>query len=342
MTGIGVVGLGYWGPNLVRNFANVPGSRLVAVCDHDEDRLGRIGAQYPGVKATTSYAELLDDPDIDAIVIATPVDTHYDLAIQSLRAGKHTLVEKPLTSCSEQAEELIEEASTRNLVLMVDHTFVYTGAVDRIHRMIHDGELGDIYYYDSVRINPGLFQHDVDVLWDLAVHDLSIMDYVLPHRPVAISANGLSHVPGGPENIAFMTLYYDEPMIAHIHANWLAPAKVRRTVIGGSKQTIVYDDLEPSEKIKIYDKGITVTNDPAAIERMRIGYRVGDMRAPVLERSEALRSEALHFLQCIETGCEPRTSGEVGLRLVRMLEAATVSMKEKGAPQEIVLEGVTA
>jgi predicted dehydrogenase len=267
--------------------------------------------------------------------MATPGSTHFDLALRAIQSGKHVLVEKPMTSTSEQAKILIEEADRRNCVVMVDHTFVYTSAVRKIRELVTSGALGDIYYYDSVRVNLGLFQHDVNVIWDLAVHDLSIMDYVLSTPPLAVSAVGISHVPGEPENIAYLTVHFAERLIAHIHANWLAPVKVRRTLIGGSRRMIVYDDLEPSEMVKVYDKGIEINGDSMGVYEMLIDYRIGDMWAPHLDRTEALRTEALHFLNCVEHGERPITDGAVGLRVVQILEAATRSMAEQGRRIEL-------
>jgi len=330
MIGVGVIGYGYWGPNLVRNFAETPGARVVAVSDLRQERLRLANSRYPGIKVTTIHEELIMDSRVDAVAIATPVSTHYDLALAALGAGKHVLVEKPLTASSDQAKHLIEEALRRNLVLMVDHTFVYTGAVRKIRELITKGELGDIYYYDSVRINLGLFQHDVNVIWDLAVHDLAIMDYVLPFQPKAVSATGMSHISGSPENIAYMTLFFDGNLLGHIHVNWLAPVKLRSTLIGGSRKMILYDDLEPSEKIKVYDKGVMVDTNGESIYQMLIGYRTGDMWAPRLDHTEALRTEVSHFVECIEGARRPLTDGEAGLRVVRILESATESMKAQG------------
>lgn len=328
---IGVIGYGYWGPNLVRNFAEIPGAQVTSVSDFKPELLAKAQARYPSIKVTTDSRDLLKDPTIDAIAIATPVSTHYDLALAALQAGKHVLVEKPMTTTSEQAMRLIDEAEKRNLVLMVDHTFVYTGAVRKMHDLIATKTLGDIYYYDSVRVNLGLFQHDVNVIWDLAVHDLSIMNYLLPSRPYAVSATGMSHVPGEPENIAYLTLFFANNLIAHIHVNWLAPVKVRRTLIGGSQRMIVYDDLEPSEKLKIYDKGITTVNgNSESVYQMLIGYRTGDMWSPKLDMTEALNTEGLHFIDCIQKGDRPITDGQAGLQVVRILEAATQSLKQQG------------
>ena len=335
MIQVGVIGYGYWGPNLVRNFAEVTGSRVVAVCDLRSERLAQARTRYPAIETTTDYRDLLANPGVDAIAIATPVSTHFELAMQALQAGKHVLVEKPLTATSEQAVRLIEEADRRNRVLMVDHTFVYTGAVRKIRELVASNELGDLYYYDSVRVNLGLFQHDVNVIWDLAVHDVSIMDYVLPSQPYAVSATGMSHVPGEPENIAYLTLFFDGCLIAHIHVNWLAPVKVRRTLIGGSRKMIVYDHLNPGEQVKVYDKGITVNNDAESVYRMLVGYRTGDMWAPQIDRTEALRTQVLHFISCIEEDERPITDGEVGLQVVRVLEAATQSMAERGRLVEL-------
>jgi predicted dehydrogenase len=342
MIGVGVIGYGYWGPNLVRNLAEAPGSQVLAVSELQPQRLAQAKARYPAIETSTDYRDMLANARIDAIAIATPVSTHFDLSMQALRAGKHVLVEKPLAATSEQAMRLIEEAQQRNRVLMVDHTFIYTGAVRKIRELVTGHQLGDLYYYDSVRVNLGLFQHDVNVIWDLAVHDLSIMGYVLPSQPRAVSATGMSHVPGEPENIAYLTLFFDGCLIAHIHVNWLAPVKVRRTLIGGSQKMIVYDDLEPSEKVKVYDKGITVNSSDESVYQMLIGYRAGDMWAPQLELTEALRVEAQHFIRCIEQGEHPITDGEAGLRVVRILEAATRSMTERGRLVELDTGRVTA
>ena len=335
MIRLGVIGYGYWGPNLVRNFVEARGSQLIAVSDLRPERLAFVKGRYPAIKTTTDHRDLLVDPNIDAIAIATPVSTHYEIAMQALKAGKHVLVEKPMTATSEQAIRLVEEAERLSRILMVDHTFVYTGAVRKIRDLVEQNELGEIYYYDSVRVNLGLFQHDVNVIWDLAVHDLSIMDYVLGVFPVAVSATGMSHLSGQPENVAYVTLFFETNMIAHLHVNWLSPVKVRRTLVGGSLKMIVYDDLEPSERIKVYDKGVTVNKSSESVYQMLIGYRTGDMWAPQLDITEALRVEALHFLRCIEKGERPLTDGEAGLRVVKVLEAATQSMLERGQPVKL-------
>ncbi len=330
MVSIAVVGYGYWGPNLVRNFAETPGARLAAVCDMNAARLEPIRLRYPAVEVTSEYDEVLRNPKIDAVAIATPVHTHFDLARRALLAGKHVLVEKPIASTSDEALELIELADRQKRTLMVDHTFVYTPAVRKIRELIDSGQVGQVYYYDSTRINLGLFQPDVNVIWDLAVHDLSILEYILPAKPRAVSATGTAHVEGRPANVAYLTLFFDSALIAHVHVNWLAPVKLRQTLIGGSKKMIVYDDLQPSEKIKVYDKGITVTNDPESSYKLRVGYRSGDMWAPQLDATEALRTEALHFVRCVESGQRPQSDGAAGFRVVQVCEAATRSLTERG------------
>jgi predicted dehydrogenase len=335
MINIGVIGYGYWGPNLVRNFVETPGSRVVMVSDLRQERLKEVRVRYPTIETTTDHQELLTNPQVDAVAIATPVSTHFALGLQALQNGKHVLIEKPLAATSDEANCLIEEAERRQRILMVDHTFVYTGVVRKIHDLLAKDELGDLYYYDSVRINLGLFQHDVSVIWDLAVHDLSIMDYILPFQPVAVSATGMSHIPEQPEDIAYLTLYYQNHFIAHIHVNWLAPVKVRRTLLSGSQKMLVYDDLEPSEKIKLYDKGIVLKDQPESIYRLLVGYRTGDMWAPQLDLSEALKVEAQHLIRCIDEGAPPTTDGKAGLRVVRILEAATQSLSQQGKPVKL-------
>jgi predicted dehydrogenase len=337
MIRVGVIGYGYWGPNLVRNFAEAEGVKVAVVCDRLQQQLKKVGSRYPQVATTTDDKDVLENVDIDAVAIATPVSTHFDLAKRALQAGKHVLVEKPLCANSAQAMQLVEEAERRNRVLMVDHTFIFTGAVNKIRDIVVGGELGDLFYYDSVRINLGLFQHDVNVIWDLAVHDLAIMDYVLPSKPVAVSATGMSHIPGQPEDVAYLTLFFNDQLISHVHVNWLAPVKLRRTLIGGSQKMIVYDDLEPSEKIKLYDKGITVNSGREGVYQMLISYRTGDMWSPQIDATEALRKEVKHFLHCIEKGARPITDGIVGLRSVQILEASTKSMAKRGEVVELSL-----
>ncbi|HSL56022.1 MAG TPA: Gfo/Idh/MocA family oxidoreductase [Pyrinomonadaceae bacterium] len=335
MIKVGVIGYGYWGPNLVRNFITAPGSAVTRVCDLRKERLSSLGKLYPGLKTCSDSSDLINDPQIDAVVIATPVSTHFELAMAALKAGKHVLVEKPLAARSDQARKLVDEAAARNLVLLVDHTFVYTDAVRKIRDLIASGQLGEIYYYDAVRVNLGLFQHDVSVIWDLAIHDLSIIDHVMPSKPVAVSATGISHVPGQPENVAYITLFFSSAQIAHVHVNWLTPVKVRHTLIGGSEKMILYDDLEPSEKLKVYDKGINVTPGLEDVYKMLVSYRLGDMWAPQLDNTEALQTEALHFIDCIEHNKQPETDGPAGLRMVNLIEAAETSLRDRGRLVEL-------
>lgn len=329
MTGVAVAGYGYWGPNLVRNFVQHPGARLVAVCDTRPDRLAECAVRTPGAATTASYDEILSDASVDAVAIATPVSTHHALAMQALRAGKHVLIEKPMTRTTQEADELIREAAASNLVLMVDHVFVYTAAVRKIRELIDSGELGEILYFDGVRANLGLFQRDVNVIWDLAPHDLSILRYLVDAEPVAVSAVGLGHLRGGLEDIAYLTVFYDRPLIAHVHVNWLAPVKVRTILIGGSKKMVVYDDTEADEKIKVYDKGVSLSSE--SDERaIRVSYRAGDMWAPRLERYEALAKVVDHFLDCIESGVPCLTGGTAGRQVLRILEMSEVSLRQGG------------
>ncbi len=327
---IAIVGLGYWGPNLVRNFSSQPEVTRVTCVDLDEKRLRAIKAKFPHVETTSDYAGLLAS-GVDAVAIATPVSTHHRLAKQALEAGVHVILEKPMTATTAEAEDLVETAERKGLTLMVDHTFIYTGAVRKMKEIVDRGELGDLYYFDSVRVNLGLFQHDVNVIWDLAPHDLSIMGYVLGNRPArAVSAVGSCHVGNGLEDIAYLTVMFDDALIAHFHVNWLAPVKVRRTLLGGSKRMIVYDDMEASEKIKVYDKGINVTTREGIYETL-IQYRTGDMYAPKLDQTEALALIAAEFIRCIQTpGSIPATDGRSGLDVVRILEASEQSIKQGG------------
>ncbi len=335
MLGIAVIGYGYWGPNLVRNFMQAEGARVVAVVDQAPKRRAQVESLYPTVKTYADAKEMLADPNVDAVIVATPVSSHFDLAMAALQAGKHVLVEKPITTTSEQAMKLIEEAEKRKLTLMVDHTFCYTSTVGKIKELVSQGSLGQLFYYDSVRVNLGLFQHDVNVLWDLAVHDLSIMDFVLGRTPKMIAATGVASVPGQPESLAYLTCFFGDNLLAHFHVNWLSPVKIRKTLIGGSHKMIEWDDMELSEKLRIYDKGITVSSGAESVYQLKVGYRAGDMWAPHLPNVEALAVEARHFVECAAAGKRPTTDGHAGLRVVRILEAASKSMAQHGAPIEI-------
>lgn len=330
MINIGVIGYGYWGPNLVRNLAEVNRVTLTAVVDSNPEKLALVQRRFPAVKTTADFQDLIRDPTIDAIAIATPVNTHFELGMAVLKAGKHLWLEKPMTETSLQARQLLDEAEKRNLILFVDHTFVYTGAVRKMQEIVASGELGKILYYDSSRVNLGLFQHDVNVISDLGVHDFSILDHLLKEHPNAVSAAGINHFPGTPENLAYITMFYDSGTIAHVNVSWLAPVKVRQILLGGSNKMITYDDLEPSEKIKVYDKGVSFTDDPKKIYEMRVGYRTGDMWAPKLNEGEALRVAVEHFVDCIEKSQPPVTDGRMGLRIVELVEAATSSMRGRG------------
>lgn len=333
MLKMGVVGYGYWGPNIVRNFMETSESQVLMVCDEKNTQLEKVKTRYPTIITTSNYEDLLSS-EIDAIAVVTPVSTHFDLALKALQAGKHIFVEKPFTKTSDQAKTLIEEAEKRNLLIHVDHTFIYTGAVRKIKEFVTDGTLGEIYYYDSTRINLGLFQHDVNVLWDLAVHDLAIMDFIIPDKARAVSATGISHLNGEPQNTAFLTVFFEKNIIAHINVNWLSPVKMRSTLIGGSKKMIVYDDLKPSDKIMVYDKGL-ITEDDESIYQMLIGYRIGDIWVPKLDLTEALNTEVLHFIDCIKNDKISMTGGDSGLRVVRILEAASESMLKQGQKVEL-------
>lgn len=325
----GVIGYGYWGPNVVRNLMSLEGSHVSAIAEISQEARRRAQKAYPGVTVTSDSSEVITAGDIDAVAIVSPVWTHYELTKCALKNGKHVFVEKPFTSTAEQGEELIELAAKKNLTIMVDHTFLFTGAVRKIKQLLDDDALGNLYYYDSTRVNLGLFQHDVNVLWDLAPHDLSIMDYLIKGNPEAVVATGQGHL-NGHEDVAFMTLYFPEKVIAHINVNWLSPVKVRTTLIGGEKRMLVWNDLEADEKVKVYDKGVKISGREGVYELL-VSYRSGDMWSPQLEQAEALRLELAYFVDCISNGHEPFNNGCAGLRVVRMLEAASESLRQRGA-----------
>ena len=325
----GVIGYGYWGPNVVRNLMNLDGSQVKAIAEINPAAQARARKAYPAVRVTASSQEVITATDIDVVAIVSPVWTHYELTKAALQNGKHVFVEKPFTSTAAQGEELVNLAQQKNLKIMVDHTFLFTGAVRRIGQLIDEGALGNLYYYDSTRVNLGLFQHDVNVLWDLAPHDLSIMDHLIKASPEAVVATGQGHL-NGHEDVAFMTIYFPDKIIAHINVNWLSPVKVRTTLIGGEKRMIVWNDLEADEKVKVYDKGVKITSREGVYELL-VSYRSGDMWSPQLEQIEALRQELTYFVDCITAGNEPFNNGCAGLRVVRMLEAASESLNRKGA-----------
>jgi predicted dehydrogenase len=325
----GVIGYGYWGPNIVRNLAGLEGSQVVAIAEISPAARLRAQKAYPGVKVTADVSDLISSTEVDAIAVVSPVWTHYELAKAALENGKHVFVEKPFTSTAAQGEELIELALKKNLTIMVDHTFLFTGAVTKIRELLDEGALGKLYYYDSTRVNLGLFQHDINVLWDLAPHDLSIMDYLIKSSPEAVVATGQSHV-NSHEDVAYMTLYFPANVIAHINVNWLSPVKVRTTLIGGEKRMLVWNDLEVDEKVKVYDKGVEVKNREGVYE-MLVHYRMGDMWSPQVEQVEALRREMTYFVDCVSNGKKPFNDGCAGLRIVKMLEAASKSLSKKGS-----------
>jgi len=329
MIGIGVIGYGYWGPNIVRNLCGLKSAQVVAISDKSPAAQRRAKQAHPSVHVTSESSEVLRSPDIDAVAIVTPVWTHFELAKTALENGKHVFVEKPFTSSATQAETLIELAQKKNLKIMVDHTFLFTAAVKKIRQLIDQGELGDLYYYDSMRVNLGLFQHDIDVIWDLAPHDLSIMDYLIGKEPEAVVATGQAHL-NGHADVAFITVYFPQNTIAHINVNWLSPVKVRTTLIGAEKKMVVWNDLEADEKVKVYDKGVQITSREGVYESLA-SYRSGDMWAPKIEQTEALKVELESFLDCIESNQTPLNDGVAGLRVIKLLEAATESLTLRGA-----------
>ncbi|HJS66414.1 MAG TPA: Gfo/Idh/MocA family oxidoreductase [Nitrospiraceae bacterium] len=325
MIKLGVIGYGYWGPNIVRNFSGHQDCKVVAVCDKNSVALARVLARHPGVRVTTEVDDIVTSSEIDAVAIVTPVSYHFELAKKALENGKHVFVEKPFTATSAQAEELVELAERKNLQIMVDHTFLFTGAVRKIKQLVDDGTLGPLYYYDSTRVNLGLFQHDVNVLWDLAPHDLSIMDYLVGLEPDLVVATGSAHV-NCLEDVAHLTVYFPNNVLAHINVNWLSPVKVRTTLVGGQKKMLVWNDLDPAEKVRVYDKGADVKTE-LGVHQLLVSYRSGDMWAPKIEELEALQLETRYFLDCIKDGMKPFNDGQAGLRVVRILEAAEQSLK---------------
>jgi predicted dehydrogenase len=325
----GVIGYGYWGPNVVRNLTTLEGSCVAAIADLSPNARARAQKAYPGIRVTPDANEVITSPQIDAIAIVSPVWTHYELAKAALENGKHVFVEKPLTSNAAQGEELIELAKKKNLRLMVDHTFLFTGTVRKIRQLLDEGALGKLYYYDSTRVNLGLFQHDINVLWDLAPHDLAIMDYLIGASPEAVVATGQKHL-NGHEDIAYLTLYFPNKVIAHVNVNWLSPVKIRMTLIGGEKKMLLWNDLVADEKLRVYDKGVDITSEEGVYD-MLVSYRTGDMWAPQIERREALRTELEYFVECVAAGRDPFNDGRSGLRVVNILEAATKSLEGRGA-----------
>jgi len=330
MLRMGVIGYGYWGPNIARNFGSVEGVRVAAVSDRNPEALKRARKALPGVDLVSDHTQISRSPEIDAVAVVTPVSMHYGLAREALENGKHIFVEKPFTATAAEAAELIELAARKNLTIMVDHTFLFTGAVRKMKELIAQGELGDLCYYDSMRVNLGLFQHDVNVIWDLAPHDLAIMDQLIPAKPEAILATGGNHYTRH-EYVAFLTIYYGSNIIGHLNVNWLSPVKVRTTLVAGEKKMLVWNDLDPDMKIRVYDKGIDIRNREGVYDLL-VSYRSGDMWAPKLDQTEALKLEAEYFVDCVKNGTTPFNDGQAGMRIVQMLEAAHRSLRGRGEP----------
>jgi predicted dehydrogenase len=331
MINVAIIGYGYWGPNLARNFSENPGTLVSCISDLSDARLKQAGSGKPHIKTTKDYKNLLKDDNLQLIAISTPVSSHYRIAKDALNAGKHIFIEKPMTASVAEAEKLLELARKKNLKVFVDHTFVFTGAIKKIKELLSSGDMGDIYYFDSVRVNLGLFQHDVNVIWDLAPHDFSVMDYLIDRKPASISAVGANRVHNKIEDIAYVTARFQDGLIAHFHVNWMSPVKIRRIIIGASRKMIVFDDLNPDEKVKVYDKGVTLMDAPKdKLYKSLVQYRIGDMHAPKIESVEALKTEVAHVVDCLKNGKEPNNDGEAGLRVVRLLESAQKSLQKGG------------
>jgi predicted dehydrogenase len=329
---VGIIGYGYWGPVVARNFQAADRCQLAAICDANPVAQDRARKAHPGVPVVGDPADLLRSPDIDAIAVITPVWTHFEFAKAALENGKHVFVEKPFTASSAEASQLIDLAAAKKLQIMVDHTFLFTGAVRKIRQMIDQGVLGKLFYYDSSRVNLGLFQHDVNVIWDLAPHDLAIMNYLTDAEPETVSATGQCHL-NGMEDMAYVTIYFPT-MLAHINVNWLSPVKVRTTLIGAEKKMVVWNDLEADEKVKVYDKGVEVAHGEGVYDLL-VSYRSGDMWAPKIDQTEALKLEAKYFSECVRNNQTPFNDGIAGLKVVRLLEAAAQSLKDRGKPVQL-------
>lgn len=326
---IGIIGYGYWGQNIVRNFFSTPHCVIAKVAEQRAENRAQLNKAYPSIIAVADADEVINDPGIDAVVIVTPVSTHYTLAKKALKEGKHVLVEKPMTSSVAEARELTALAESQRLTLMVDHTFLYTGAVQKIKQLMDSNAIGEARYFDSTRINLGLFQPDINVLWDLAAHDLSILVYLISEEPVSVNATGISHTRNGIENIAYMTLHYNSDFIAHFHCSWTSPVKIRQTLIGGDEKMIIYNDLEPTEKVRIYDTSYNIKTEEDK-KQMLVDYRTGDVSIPKISVKEALSGVAADFIHSILYHREPLANAASGLRVVEILEASQKSIKNKG------------
>ena len=344
MLSVGVIGFGYWGPNIVRNFMATQDVAVNAICDLNQQELNRARKLYPQIRVTCDYRDIIKASDIDIVAVITPVSTHFELAKAALEQGKHVFVEKPFTRTTAEAEELIATAKRKNLKIMVDHTFIFTGSVQKIKELLDDEILGKLYYFDSTRVSLGKFQPDTNVVWDLATHDFSIIDFVIKDKPVAVTTHGLDHVGSGFENLVYIILHFEGNFMAHITASWLSPVKIRSVLIGGEKKMLVWDDLEVDERIKVYDKGIidyssqknagkekdNNAENKDLLHRLQVDYRSGDMISPRVDPTEALKIELSHFVECILQDKNPVNDGESGLRIVKMLEATDMSLKNKG------------
>ncbi len=330
MIGVGVIGVGYWGPNLIRNFVTHPQTHMKACCDLKSDRLQYIRRLYPAIETHRDFQNIINDSGIDLVVICTPVHSHFELAQAALENGKHVLIEKPMTATVGECEQLMELAQRKQLKIFIDHTFLFHGAVSKIKSLINADELGDLYYFDSVRVNLGLFQHDVNVLWDLAPHDISIMQYLIDRKPESVVATGAAHLDNGLEDVAYLTVYYPGNLLAHIQVNWLSPVKIRQTLLAGSRKMIVWDDNQPSEKLRVYDKGIEVIETDAQVYKTLVQYRTGDMHCPKIDATEALAVEVQNIVDVLIKGAKPVSDGLSGLMVVKILEAAQHSIKQHG------------
>lgn len=329
--GVGAVGCGYWGPNVIRNFADLPDVEVVRICDADSTRLSAVARRYPGAVATAQFGDVLADGAVDAVYLATPVSTHYRLVREALLAEKHVLVEKPIATTVEQAEELAALAAARGLVLMVGHTFVFSPPVRKVKELIDGGTVGPIHYLETTRVNLGLFQKDVSVVWDLAPHDLSIILYWLEETPRVVSARGRAFHDDGLEDVAFITLEFPSRVIAQIQVSWLAPSKLRRTSVVGRNRMVIYDDLEPVEKVKVFDRG--VERQPDSFGEFQLSYRSGDILSPTLASTEPLKLECQHFVECVRMGQMPLTGSSSAVEVVRIIQAVEQSLRSGGLPQ---------
>jgi len=331
-TAVGVIGCGYWGPNLVRNLSQLPISKVKYCCDLDERRLKHMKSLYPQVTTTKRFQDLIEDEEVAAVAIATPVTTHFPIARACLEGGKHVLIEKPLAGSIAEAEQLNTIAAKRGLVLFAGHTFVYNAAVEKMKSLVEAGELGEVFYVSSIRVNLGLFQEDINVIWDLAPHDISILNYIFGREPVTVSTFARSYIRPGIEDVAFIVLQYARGVVAHIHVSWLDPCKIRRTTLVGSKKMLVYDDTSTLEKIRVYDKGVTIQPHYDTFGEFQLAYRFGDIVVPKINDVEPLKKECIHFIECIKNGTTPASDGKAGLSVVRVVERACESAKLGGAP----------